>query len=233
MMTHGLLREECEELARTIPAPSGAVRDREIQRLESDVDSFLRLLRDDPPEWIELEFAFGGEDRPFEIETSRGRVRFRGIIDRVDRLRDGSLRVVDYKTGGTFAYSQRHPFAGGRRIQHIIYVAAAERFIAGEVSHMEYHFPSVKGQNNVVRYAAEALREGELVLEHLVALATEGPFIATGTLDDCRFCDFREVCRVKEGDYGDEECLPVSRSKDWIEAGHPLVTGLAALREMK
>ncbi len=38
-------------------------------------------------------------DEWFDIEGGSGQVKFHGILDRVDRLADGTLRIVDYKTG--------------------------------------------------------------------------------------------------------------------------------------
>ncbi|MFI3320607.1 MAG: PD-(D/E)XK nuclease family protein [Rikenellaceae bacterium] len=38
-------------------------------------------------------------DEWFEIEGVAERVKFHGVLDRVDRLSDGTLRIVDYKTG--------------------------------------------------------------------------------------------------------------------------------------
>jgi RecB family exonuclease len=227
-----LLRWECARLARSIPSPSPSVREREIDSLARDVDSFVRLVREDPPDWIELELVFGGEDRPFVLTTRRGPFRFRGIIDRVDRLPDGTLRVVDYKTGSTYGYRQRNPFAEGRRIQHLVYLAAAEDRLGGTASRMEYHFPSVRGQNTVVRYDADRLSRGESLLEHLVTLASDGPFVATDELGDCRYCDYRDVCRVEEGEFGDTGCTAVERSKAWKDSS-PLVGSFSAIRAVE
>jgi RecB family exonuclease len=229
-LAHRLLEEECARLAETVPAPSATLREREIARLRLDIDSFIRMIGDAPPDWIDLEFDFGGEDRPMVLRTRHGDVRLRGIIDRVDRLRDGSLRVVDYKSGSTWGYRSREPFRGGRRSQHLAYLAAAEAHFGAPAHTMEYHFPTVRGENTVVRYDSDALRDGERVLDALVELAIRGPFVATDDAGDCRFCDFRDVCRVTDGGYGKSACEDVTLSLERLEAGEEGVQLLAVLR---
>jgi len=52
--------------------------------------------------WIELEEIrkpFRVRDLEFQVEQSLQGVNFRGRIDRIDELEDGSLVIIDYKTG--------------------------------------------------------------------------------------------------------------------------------------
>ncbi len=52
----------------------------------------------------------------------------RGKIDRIDRVGDGSLVVIDHKTGSTSSYaglSDADPTAGGTKVQLPAYAAAA------------------------------------------------------------------------------------------------------------
>ncbi|MCZ0732516.1 PD-(D/E)XK nuclease family protein [Mycolicibacterium iranicum] len=55
-------------------------------------------------------------------------IRMRGSIDRVDRSADGSLAVIDYKTGSASSYSdlsESHPHHHGSRLQLFVYSQAA------------------------------------------------------------------------------------------------------------
>lgn len=66
--------------------------------------SYLKqLLRNDiqyaPFQMIAME-KFISEDFPIIINGKKLNLRFGGIIDRIDRKED-TLRIVDYKTGGT------------------------------------------------------------------------------------------------------------------------------------
>src|SRR5699024_10359412 len=59
--------------------------------LEDIARSTATILRQDTQIQVE------NEEEPFELMLANA-VRIRGIIDRVDRLSDGSLGVVDYKS---------------------------------------------------------------------------------------------------------------------------------------
>jgi hypothetical protein len=70
-----------------------------------------------------------GDDEPVALALPDGRrVGFRGSIDRVDELPDGTLVVVDHKTGrpnGLEKLSATDPTLGGSRFQLPVYAAAA------------------------------------------------------------------------------------------------------------
>lgn len=80
-----------------------------------------------------LEARFGMGEPSLVLETSAGEVRLHGYIDRLDVAPDGSLRVIDYKAGGT-AITANH-LKEGRRLQLPIYAMAARDALGlGEVS---------------------------------------------------------------------------------------------------
>ncbi len=58
------------------------------------------------------------------LDTPRGPVRIRGVIDRIDRNAAGELRVIDYKTGGS--HLDPKALERGIRLQLPLYAAAAE-----------------------------------------------------------------------------------------------------------
>jgi len=192
-----------------VPPPGEAAYTRERALLHEDFEIFIGSIREQRPDWLHLEFEFG-RTRPFEIETTAGPMRLRGAIDRVDRLEDGRLRVIDYKTGSRRGYWKRWPFAGGRRIQHVVYTAVATRLLGEDVADMEYQFPTRKGQNGRVRYRTEALQTPETALGRLLRVAKGNFFPATEDANDCMWCDFRNVCGVKMK-WG----RPVSRPAEW------------------
>ncbi len=71
------------------------------------------------------ELSFGiGETPALVLGEGEDRFRMRGYIDRVDRAADGSVRIVDYKTGGPSSYSHR-AVAEGKKLQLPLYALAA------------------------------------------------------------------------------------------------------------
>jgi RecB family exonuclease len=192
----------------------------------------VRMMRDREPEWLEVEYAFGGKDRQVSLPVNGGRMRFRGKIDRLDRRADGSLGVVDYKTGSVYGYVVKRPFAGGRRIQHYLYAVAAEEALGGTVTSAEYHFPTAKGENQVVAFRTESdLVLGGTLLLSLHALGTGGAFVATEDASDCRYCDYAAICRATEDRFRRIHSPEAKWSKAHLER-NPEHRHLTELREI-
>jgi len=99
-----------------------------------DLDRFLdsdeRFCRADGRAPMAAEYCFGNREvPPLELVAASRPVHFRGKVDRVDRGSDGSLTVVDYKTGSSapFTILEGDPVGHGERLQLAIYSFAAER----------------------------------------------------------------------------------------------------------
>ncbi|GAB3523493.1 PD-(D/E)XK nuclease family protein [Arthrobacter monumenti] len=72
----------------------------------------------------EAPFGFAEGDPVVELMLDDGSgVRFGGKVDRIDRHDDGSIRVIDYKTGKADSYRdlKSHPTANGTRFQLPVY----------------------------------------------------------------------------------------------------------------
>jgi ATP-dependent helicase/nuclease subunit B len=82
---------------------------------------------------LRLEARFGMGAPSLVLRTEAGEVRLHGYIDRLDTAPDGSLRVIDYKSGST-PISAKH-LQEGSRLQLPIYALAAQRALGlGQVS---------------------------------------------------------------------------------------------------
>lgn len=224
-----ILDEEVGLAVREVPAPSDAVRARELEALAGDAASFVDMIRQSPPAWIATERAFGlrGEP-PLPFPTPSGNVMVLGAIDRIDRLPRG-LRVVDYKTGGTFSFAGRKGiWDGGRRLQHVIYSAVASQLHDARTVAMEYHFPTRKGENQTRSYSADDLIAGPELVARLLDRVAGGHFLPTDDSGDCRFCNYQAICRVRETDFG-----ATSRLAEWVKeriSEAPELEGLRAIR---
>ncbi len=194
---------------------------REAAGLQEDVRSFVRLIREEGAPWVKLELKFGlGDDEGLTMAIEGGTLRLRGAVDRVDENLEG-LHVIDYKTGGVYGHSPKSgAFNGGRRLQHAIYAAAAEHYLRGDVVTGEYHYPTRKGENSIFRYPKLQLAAAGQLLGHMMDGVAAGAFVPTEDPSDCRFCDYAEVCRVRNDGWGD----PTSPLAQW-SAEH-LNTGL-------
>lgn len=215
-----ILAEEAEVKLCEMPTPSQAVFRRELEDLAEDVRSFCNMTRSIPPPLaLELKFGLGG-DAPLPMEVPGGTILLRGAADRVDGG-DPELTIVDYKTGSPFGFDRGSgTFNGGRRLQHIVYTRVVEELLGRRVQAFEYHFPSSRGQNTVRRYESSAYASGTELIARLLDGVAAGHFPPTENPGDCRFCDYRAICRVAAGPSGkdDSPLLEWAESR-WVSGG--------------
>ena len=154
-------------------------------------------------------FAFGSAGRQLTM-------RFSGIADRIDRLDDGSLRVVDYKTGAAhleFDGLEKLFRGEGRQrlsniLQTLLYALMLRRtegcdavpalYYVRAMNHPDYS-PQLIDRELGLRgapYSHYAARFEELVGETLGELYDPAvPFRQCADADTCAFCDFNVICR--------------------------------------
>jgi CRISPR/Cas system-associated exonuclease Cas4 (RecB family) len=213
------------------PPPGAAVFRKEIDALRADVSAFVQMVRDRGADWIELEAAFGRMGMPVAtLPLPGGRaIRLAGAIDRVDRLPDGSLVVIDYKTGSPYLFARKDGILrGGRRLQHVLYSAIAEMRYNAAVARAEYHFPTLRGRFEIASYDRETLRAGLDVVDQLLDIVAAGWFHPTIDPDDCKICDFVEVCRVRRRQSNIE-----SPMAEWSRSAPPGLPELVPLRDLR
>jgi RecB family exonuclease len=119
-----------------------------------------------------------------------------GILDRLDRNADGTLTIVDYKTGGlpnrkydsqTFANAELYAalctakFGERPTSIRLLYVAHGEA-IERQVSDVVVQARS--------KFAANAW-------QRIIKYYEEGDFPATPSKNSCRFCSFKDLCRAE------------------------------------
>jgi ATP-dependent helicase/nuclease subunit B len=148
----------------------------------------------------ELAFGIGGSLTPaVPVELADGRVMyFKGRADRVDFAEDGTLHVVDYKTGRAIGALTADPDQRGTKLQLPVYGAAA-RLRAGKPNaavQADYWFVTSKYKFKRVGYLvtpAVLERVGQ-TLSTIVAGIESGVFpphpIALSTSRvNCSYCD--------------------------------------------
>jgi len=194
-----------------VPPPSETVYQAERAELHQAAFAFLQMERDrlaagDRGRWLAFEVAFGRGEKAGPFTLPDGRVLLtHGRADRVDEMPDGTLRVIDYKTGKASMYvrnAKAAPFNGGRQLQPAIYCATVQELFQRPVSSFEYRFPTARGGNEIVAYSADELLGAGDVISALLGHVHAGEFIPTTDAGDCAFCDYQEVCRASRGRFG-------------------------------
>ncbi|MEO9224535.1 MAG: PD-(D/E)XK nuclease family protein [Acidimicrobiales bacterium] len=164
---------------------------------------------------VAVEMAFGQDGEPPVIVTlpTGGAVSFKGTIDRVDRMADGSLSVVDYKTGSNYGYTtvEATTVDRGEKLQLPLYaMGARQRFGSRDLPVRAFYW-FISRAGGFKRYGYEVTKErvGVLAdtLDVLVDGIRSGRFPANpgeietryNTNANCTYCDFDSVCPTDRG----------------------------------
>lgn len=206
------------------PPPSESVYDAEVRELRAAVRAFLQMEREaleggDIARWTATEYEFGVAGKTVYELTDGRTVQLHGRVDRIDICADGTLSIVDYKTGKPSKYRpdpKKGTLNGGRLLQPALYAAAVETAMRRTVSRFAYHFPTDRGGNAIVRYEGDALTDARAIVSDLVDHIRGGRFLPTTDVDDCRYCDQAPICRVRSTGFSTE-----SPRADWARQHAP------------
>lgn len=157
-------------------------------------------------------------DARVEIECC-GEVRhvcFGGVADRIDRLLDGTIRVVDYKTGSKHIefkglaelFSEKGRDRNSAVMQTLLYAMIIHRNMGCDVQPALYYVRNInspdyspllmdKSRNahvsSYIYYRSEFEQELRRTLEEL--FDPTKPFVPCIDDKPCQWCDYREICR--------------------------------------
>ncbi len=192
-----------------VPPPSDSVFAAESAELLRAARAFLQMEREallggGDAEWTAIEYGFGETTRATYRLADGREISLRGRADRIDRFADGSLRVVDYKTGKPASYqpdAKKAAYNGGRLLQPALYADAIGAALQQSVRRFEYRFPTDRGGNAIVPFDADALVDARGVVTSLVDHVRTGRFLPTTDPHDCRHCDHAPICRVSVSDF--------------------------------
>jgi ATP-dependent helicase/DNAse subunit B len=207
---------DLEQLVAALPSVAGRVLDKAPERegfretawwaqtrdeIRENVQRSLVALAEIQGDFVPLEYeaAFGLKDQP-ELVVRQGddQLRLCGFIDRVDRAPDGRLRIIDYKTAGPWAYTNK-ALTDGKRLQLPLYALGARDALGmGEPTDGFYwHVQHAQASPFTLGKfgAAEAL---EVAVEHAwtaVRAARQGHFVPQPPSDGCpSYCPAAAFC---------------------------------------
>ena len=144
------------------------------------------------------EFGFGShpdsDAPPFELSTGDSSLRLSGRVDRVDTTSDGSLVIVDYKSGSAEGYAP-HDLAGMKsKMQWALYALMVAEHEHLPVEWSEYFFSSLKAGGLVSRMAPMPKEEVERLVRDLSKRYKDGAFVQAAGSSECTYCSFKDVC---------------------------------------
>jgi hypothetical protein len=183
---------------------------RDKRRILDDLDRFLvkdsghRLETGTSPLAVELGFGFAGGLAAVAVVLPDGRsLAIRGKVDRIDLAEDGTLHVVDYKTGKSDRFkklSAENPVVAGTKLQLPIYGLAGRQHEGRPDAPVraEYWFVTTRGDFARVGYdvSDDILDQATTVLGEIVDGIEHGVFAprpalvgSTFIFIDCDICD--------------------------------------------
>ncbi len=128
-------------------------------------------------------------EMPFEIVIGSGFIR--GFIDRVDRLPDGSLSVVDYKSGSYEIAAKNAP----DDLQLGIYALALSTLYPHTVIHAELYYLRTGRHKGHTFSPGDLVAVERKVAEKIQAIIEDQNFSATSEYRPCTFCDYAKgIC---------------------------------------
>ena len=215
-----------------VPPPGEAGFEAQQMRILEIARGFLQLEREratkEPGEWLNAEYGFGKIPKAVDLPLPDGRrLPLQGWVDRVDRLADGTLRIIDYKSGSDAPYAHSNkdaPLKGGRVLQAALYAHAVAQLLGTTVSTSQYWFPA---RDRSVPYGSAELREAPAVIASLLEHLRTGAFVPTLESHDCAFCDYGPMCRVRDERYHKTTAPPAQWAKAHAES-LPEYAGLLA-----
>ena len=175
------------------------------ERLRRHLQAFLiddhawRAQHLTTPAAVEMSFGLDGNGPLVHVLPDGRSLRFRGRIDRVDRGADGSIHVIDYKTGGKSSYrkiSETTPDDHGQYLQLPIYGLAARAAVAtpDTAVHGQYWFVTDAGAHIGHPLSEAVLTRFDTVLTTIIDGIETGLFPARPPKDSrfgigCDYCD--------------------------------------------
>ena len=191
-----------DDLAPPIPR----IWDDEVAALRGDLVTWLRQLAERGDAWqpAYVEYGFGLPPDPSRDPASQRApavvgdgLQLRGAVDLVERGGDGSLRVVDHKTGANHLPPGRTVVVGGGEVlQPMLYALAVEAALAAPVRDARLSFCTSRGGfgEHVVPFDPRGRTAALEVLGLIDGAVAAGRFHPAPRPDACARCDFRPVC---------------------------------------
>ncbi len=115
-----------------------------------------------------------------------------GAIDRVDRLADNSLEIIDYKTG-----SAKEKLETDNKRQLLIYQLAANQHLKEQVGKLTYYYIE-EGKKLSFLGSDQDLTDLKEKIVTTIKEMKKSDFAPTPSPQLCKFCDFNKICEYSQ-----------------------------------
>ncbi len=115
----------------------------------------------------------------------------KGAIDRVDMLADGSLEIIDYKTG-----NPKDKLVWNDKKQLILYQLFLEEFLEKKVSRLSYYYLENGEKLSFIPKEKEIDKLKTEIIKEISEIKKQNFIPKPSPL--CAFCDFNKICEFKQ-----------------------------------
>ena len=140
---------------------------------------FYKVNQDNWPKVKYLELGFNLKIGDYTV---------RGAIDRIDENADGSVELVDYKTG---SFPQDEKCLD--RDQLLIYQLAASEIFNEKVTKLSYYYLSENKTLSFLGTPEDLLKTKEKIIATIEEIK-QSSFLPKPSLFTCKNCDFKDIC---------------------------------------
>lgn len=130
-------------------------------------------------------------EQPFNLKI--GEFTLKGQIDRADKLPDGTVEIIDYKTGKVPAEEK---LTKEQKEQLLIYQLAAQEVLGEKVSKLTYYYLEENLPLSFIGSPDDLIDLRENIVE-VINNIRKGDFTATPSKHICGRCDFMSICEYK------------------------------------
>ncbi len=151
---------------------------------------YEEIIKNPPqPKYLELDFNFKLKD-----------YTIKGKMDRVDVLPDGSLEIIDYKTGESPSLNNKEEkkiiLSPEDKEQLLIYQLAGQEIFREKIGRLTYYYLDGGIKVSFLGNAGEMqAMEGKII--KTIEEIKSGSFSPKPSLM-CRYCDFRGICEYRQ-----------------------------------
>ncbi|MDA3840436.1 MAG: UvrD-helicase domain-containing protein [Patescibacteria group bacterium] len=128
-------------------------------------------------------------EKPFNIKM--GGYIVKGAIDRIDHLEDGTVEIIDYKTG---APKEKLDFSDKRQL--LLYKIATEEALGLKVSKSSFYYLENNSKISFVAKEKELEKLENLILDTITEIKQSTFPPTPGFL--CAWCDFNSICEFRK-----------------------------------
>jgi DNA helicase II / ATP-dependent DNA helicase PcrA len=130
-------------------------------------------------------------EKPFTIKVEGA--SFRGAIDRVDELPDGTVKIIDYKTGKP---KEEEKMTKDDKEQLLIYQIACLETLGKKPSALSFVYLENGSEIEFIGKDDELVDLRENVAKTIAEIKASG-FDADPSEHKCKHCDFKEICEFR------------------------------------